>query len=37
MAKNEVQVQGTKNAELIVNNAFIDGLSRQLEEKRNMG
>lgn len=37
MAKNEVQVQGNKNAELIVNNAFIDGLSRQLEEKKKYG
>ena len=37
MAKNEVQVQGAKNAELIVNNAFIDGLSRQLEEKKKYG
>ena len=37
MAKNEVVEQGKKNAELIVNNAFIDGLSMQLQEKTKYG
>ena len=27
--KNEVAEQGKRNAELVVNNAFIDGLSMQ--------
>ena len=35
--KNEVAEQGKKNAELIVNNAFIDGLSMQLQEKTKYG
>ena len=34
---NEVAEQGKKNAELIVNNAFIDGLSMQLQEKTKYG
>lgn len=37
MAKNEVVEQGKKNAELVVNNAFIDGLSMQLQEKTKYG
>ena len=37
MAKNEVQLQADKSAELVVNNAFIDGLSKQLEEKKKYG
>ena len=37
MAKNEVLEQGKKNAELVVNNAFIDGLSMQLQEKTKYG
>lgn len=35
--KNEVVEQGKKNAELVVNNAFIDGLSAQLQEKTKYG
>lgn len=35
--KNEVVEQGKKNAELVVNNAFIDGLSMQLQEKQKYG
>ena len=35
--KNEVAEQGKKNAELLVNNAFIDGLSMQLQEKTKYG
>lgn len=35
--KNEVAEQGKKNAELVVNNAFIDGLSMQLKEKTKYG
>ena len=35
--KNEVAEQGKKNAELVVNNAFIDGLSMQLQEKTKYG
>lgn len=35
--KNEVAEQGKKNAELVVNNAFIDGLSMQLQEKMKYG
>ena len=35
--KNEVAETGKKNAELIVNNAFIDGLSMQLQEKTKYG
>lgn len=35
--KNEVVEQGKRNAELIVNNAFIDGLSMQLQEKTKYG
>ena len=35
--KNEVVEQGNKNAELVVNNAFIDGLSMQLQEKTKYG
>ena len=31
--KNEVAEQGKKNAELVVNNSFIDGLVAQLQEK----
>ena len=34
---NEVAEQGKKNAELVVNNAFIDGLSMQLQEKTKYG
>lgn len=37
MAKNEIAEQGKKNAELVVNNAFIDGLSLQLKEKEQYG
>ena len=35
--KNEVAEHGKKNAELVVNNAFIDGLSMQLQEKTKYG
>lgn len=35
--KNEVVETGKKNAELVVNNAFIDGLSMQLQEKTKYG
>lgn len=35
--KNELVEQGKKNAELVVNNAFIDGLSMQLQEKTKYG
>lgn len=35
--KNELVEQGKKNAELVVNNAFIDGLSAQLKEKEQYG
>lgn len=35
--KNELAEQGKKNAELVVNNAFIDGLSAQLQEKTKYG
>lgn len=35
--KNKVAEQGKKNAELVVNNAFIDGLSMQLQEKTKYG
>ena len=35
--KNEVAEQGKKNAELVVNNAFIDGLVAQLQEKEKFG
>lgn len=35
--KNEVVEQGKKNAELVVNNAFIDGLVAQLQEKEKFG
>lgn len=35
--KNEAAEQGKKNAELVVNNAFIDGLSMQLQEKTKYG
>lgn len=35
--KNEIAEQGKKNAELVVNNAFIDGLSMQLQEKTKYG
>ena len=35
--KNELAEQGKKNAELVVNNAFIDGLSAQLKEKQQYG
>ena len=35
--KNEVAEAGKKNAELVVNNAFIDGLSMQLQEKTKYG
>lgn len=35
--KNEIAEQGKKNAELLVNNAFIDGLSMQLQEKTKYG
>lgn len=37
MAKNEVVEQGKKNAELVVNNSFIDGLVAQLQEKEKFG
>lgn len=37
MAKNEVAEQGKKNAELVVNNAFIDSLANQLNEKCKYG
>lgn len=35
--KNEVVEHGKRNAELVVNNAFIDGLSMQLQEKTKYG
>ena len=35
--KNEVAETGKKNAELVVNNAFIDGLSMQLQEETKYG
>ena len=35
--KNELAEQGKKNAELVVNNAFIDGLIAQLQEKEKFG
>lgn len=35
--KQELVEQGKKNAELVVNNAFIDGLSAQLQEKTQYG
>lgn len=35
--KNELAEQGKRNAELVVNNAFIDGLSMQLQEKTKYG
>lgn len=35
--KNEVAEQGKKNAELVVNNSFIDGLVAQLQEKEKFG
>ena len=35
--KNEVVEQGKRNAELVVNNAFIDGLVAQLQEKEKFG
>ena len=35
--KNELAEQGKKNAELVVNNAFIDGLVAQLQEKEKFG
>lgn len=35
--KNELAEQGKKNAEIVVNNAFIDGLSAQLKEKTQYG
>ena len=37
MAKNEIAEQGKKNAELVVNNSFIDGLVAQLQEKEKFG
>ena len=36
-SKAELAEQGKKNAELVVNNAFIDGLSEQLKEKQQYG
>lgn len=36
-AKNEVAEVGKKNAELVVNNSFIDGLVAQLQEKEKFG
>ena len=35
--KQELVEQGKQNAELVVNNAFIDGLSAQLQEKQQYG
>lgn len=35
--KNELAEQGKKNAELVVNNSFIDGLVAQLQEKEKFG
>lgn len=35
--KAELQAQGNQNASLVVNNAFIDGLSAQLKEKEKYG
>ena len=35
--KTELVEQGKQNAELVVNNAFIDGLSAQLQEKQKYG
>ena len=35
--KQEIQTQGQQNAALVVNNAFIDGLSAQLQEKTQYG
>lgn len=36
-SKQEIQTQGKQNAALVVNNAFIDGLSEQLKEKQQYG
>lgn len=36
-AKQEIQTQGQQQASLVVNNAFIDGLSKQLQEKTQYG
>lgn len=35
--KQEIQAQGQQQAQLVVNNAFIDGLSAQLQEKTQYG
>lgn len=35
--KQEIQTQGQQQASLVVNNAFIDGLSKQLQEKTQYG
>ena len=35
--KAEVMEAGKKNAELVVNNAFVDGLVEQLQEKQKFG
>lgn len=37
MAKNEVVEKGKRDAEITINNAFIDGLSMQLQEKTKYG
>ena len=37
MAKNEVVEKGKRDAEITINNAFIDGLSMQLQEKTTYG
>ena len=35
--KQEIQTQGQQQAAMVVNNAFIDGLSKQLQEKTQYG
>jgi hypothetical protein len=35
--KQEIQTQGQQQASLVVNNAFIDGLSQQLQTKTQYG
>ena len=35
--KQELMEQGKQNANLVINNAFIDGLSAQLQEKQQYG
>ena len=35
--KQELMEQGKQNANLVINNAFIDGFSAQLQEKQQYG